>query len=124
MSSPRTQSARTPRRNRAPLILLVAIAVLAAGVLPVCASNCCARPSAIASLHANMPCCTGSSIAPRDYVRSIQPTTLAGPLHPSLTSVVAHVVTPASPATTVLSADVPVFESSPPIYLTITQLLI
>ena len=119
-----TQPGRTPRRLRASLILLAAIAVLGAGILPVCAAGCCVSGRAGTSLHANMPCCSGSSIAPRDSVRSTPPSTLAGPLQPPIHSIVAHVVTPASFVTTALSKDITIVESSPPIYLSTSQFLI
>lgn len=70
MFATRHQSIRTPRRNRALYLVLAAIAVLAARVLPACGIDSCSSLLTMTSVHANMPCCAlDSSIAPRDFGR-------------------------------------------------------
>jgi len=59
------------RNIRRVLPLLAAVAVFAAGVLPACLPGmCCPAAPAMASMHAEMPCCaTSDAVAPRDDAR-------------------------------------------------------
>ena len=65
-------------RFRKTLLVLAAIAVFAAGVLPACVpALCCPVSTAAPSVHAEMPCCAPSAtFVPRDDTRQ-QPATVA-----------------------------------------------
>jgi len=121
----RQQPNRTQHR-RAFIVALAVTAVLLAGVLPACAIGCCTskNQSPQASIHRDMPCCNhDSSIAPR-IDSQVQQATFAGPLVPPST-VVAHLVTRSTPATTtLLTSPTSAAGGSPPLFLRTHQILI
>jgi hypothetical protein len=107
-------------------VLLAALIVFAAAVLPACGGLCCTAADE-AAMHAAMPCCAAeSSLAPTD-ARPIPPaTTLAtSALTPPAPLPVAAILTPAAtqllPRGIVSTAH---HEPSPPLFLLNAQFLI
>lgn len=105
-------------------VCLLAILVLAVGVLPVCAAEgCCAREAG-PSVYAPMPCCDESTVTPREAVR-ILPAMSAGLV--AAAPVAAIVVPDAVPARVPVaqaSASSAHYEPDPPIFLLNAQFLI
>lgn len=105
-------------------VCLLAILVLAAGVLPVCtAEGCCAREAGT-SVYAPMPCCDESTVTPREAVR-ILPAMSAGLAAAAPVAVI--VVPDAVPARVPVAhagASSAHYEPDPPIFLLNAQFLI
>jgi hypothetical protein len=103
------------------MLMLAAIVVIAAGLLPACGSICCAG-DAETVIHRPMPCCeTQPRLERSEAVRMPQATSVSIPAH-----VAAPVTTVETPASRALAlAPLPErHEPSPPLFLRNAQLLI
>ncbi len=108
-------------------VLLLAILVLAAGVLPACAAEDCCAKEAGTSVYAPMPCCDESTIAPREAVR-ILPAMSAGLVAAAPVAVFAlpdtsNLVPARVPVTHVIASSAH-HEPDPPLFLLNAQFLI
>ncbi len=127
MSDTRQHLTRTSRRNRAQVLLvLAAIAVLAAGILPTCRVKCCSSMMTMASVHHNMPCCAPDrSIAPRDFDRPTHTEAFAGAPSVPLVAIAVPLVAPsASSLSADASHEVDTSQQRLPLFLQNAQLLI
>jgi hypothetical protein len=105
-------------------VLLLAILVLAAGVLPACAAEgCCAKEDGT-SVYAPMPCCDESTIAPREAVR-ILPVMSAGLVAAAPVAVIElpDPVPAHAPVTHAIASSAHL-EPDPPLFLLNAQFLI
>ncbi len=110
-------------RLRAATVALLAIFVIAAGVLPSCGMKECCTKTPESTVHRQMPCCDESTIAPRQAVR-VLPATSTVPL----------AMLPAIPNQQPSGVDVPQFQTThviasftphdPPLFLLNEQFLI
>ena len=105
-------------------VTLLAILVLAAGVLPACMGDGCCVMKSETTVHTQMPCCDESKIAPHAAVR-VLPTTPAAPqiaLPAVAIELSSHVILPRIP-THVVASFTP-HETDPPLFLLNEQFLI
>lgn len=103
------------------MMMLAAILVLAAGIIPACGSICCAN-AATATIHGTMPCCeTQPRIERSEAMRMPQAASASIPAH-----VAAPATTVETPSSRTLAvAPLPSrHEASPPLFLRNAQLLI
>jgi hypothetical protein len=103
------------------MLMLAAIVVLAAGILPACGSICCAG-EADTVIHRPMPCCDAQPRLERpDALRMPQATSVSIPA--GVAAPLTAIETPASRALAI--APLPArHEPSPPLFLRNAQLLI
>jgi hypothetical protein len=110
-------------RRRAVCLVLAALAMFVASVLPACGTACCAA-EAEASMHATMPCCETPSVRPSDSTTQAvkQPVSVQIAAAPLVVDRVAVVMQPAPPSRRETEDTLP--DTAPPLFLLNAQFLI
>lgn len=127
-----TTPSRTSTRFRAMSLALAVIAVLAAGVLPVCGGMCCPVSGTVTNIHAQMPCCAGATSFARGDSLRLPPASFAGLSSPPQMWVPVAVVersgaslqSPPRVQATLTTASAARHEPHPPLFLLNAQFLI
>jgi hypothetical protein len=125
----------TPRRHapraKVAILALVAITVLVAAVLPACLDGGCCSNAGEMTVHMQMPCCSESTLAPRDAVRPLPATSTGSVPSPQMWAPVAVVDLPGASGflpprvqATLPIASTAHHEPSPPLFLLNAQFLI
>lgn len=105
-------------------VCLLAILVVATGVLPVCAvEGCCAKDGGT-SIHAPMPCCDESTVTPREAVRILPPISAGLVAAAPVAVIEVPDPVPARVPAAHASASAERFEPDPPLFLLNAQFLI